>query len=101
MLNPSGIPEFYADLVQIAVGEAGIFLGFRAIAPLEITPPEEDAPDFLELAPIRAIVRLSPENAKIFAILLKRSLKTYEGEAGPIPLPRDFTENYTSDTDEW
>ena len=101
MLNPSGIPEFYADLVQIALGEAGIFLGFRAISPLEITSPEEDDPDSLEIAPLRAIVRLSPENAKVFAIMLKRSLKTYEDEAGPIPLPREFMEIYTSDTDEW
>ena len=101
MLSPGGIPEFYADLVQIAVGEAGIFLGFRAVAPLPVTSPESDEPYSEAPAPIRAIVRLSKENSKIFAIVLKRSLKNYENEFGPITLPTDFTETFPLETTEW
>ena len=50
---------------------------------------------------LKAVVRLGQTQAKMFAILLKRSLKEYEQDAGNIPLPSDFADHLDMSPDEW
>ncbi len=94
MTNKEGVPEIYADFAQIATGNLGVFLGFRSIAPLLVEPGEEIPSE------LKAIVRLSPGQAKAFAIMLRTSLKNYEREQGVIPLPVGVLEGH-SEIDEW
>jgi hypothetical protein len=98
-----GVPEIYADFVHIATGELGVFLGFRAISPLDLVSPESGQTESqLEMpTALKAIVRLRQENAKMFAIMLRRALKDYEKDFGAIPIPAGFRESVGLTADEW
>ena len=102
MPNEPAIPDIYADLVQIVVADFSVILGLRAISlphPVQANEPgdeDEDAPPEL-----KGIIRLSPTQAKIFAIMLKRALKGLEDQNGVIPLPTGFIEQLHPTEDEW
>ncbi len=103
MPDTQGVPEIYADFVQIATGELGIFLGFRAIAPLVLA---SQGPSDIETQPVmptelKAIVRFNHPGAKAFAIMLKRSLKSHEEDFGEISFPPGFAEQVDLAIDEW
>ncbi len=97
------VPEFYGDFVRIMTGELGVFLGVVSAKPLDVMPPNQGDSDSIAEMPseLKAIVRLGHPQAKILAILLKRSLKEYEQETGTIPLPSDFLEQLDMLSDEW
>ena len=97
------VPEIYADFVQIATSELGIFLGFRAAVPLDITISEDDGSETQAEAPteLKAKVRFSQAGAKTFAMLLRKALKEYEQNYGAIPLPPGFVEQFGPVADEW
>ena len=105
MLMPENrsVPEVFADFAQIATGSAGVFLGFRAIKPLELEsselPDSEPQPEIP--TELKAVVRLNLEQAKIFAIMLKRSLKQYEEQNQEVPLPAGFRDQSDLADDEW
>ena len=103
MPDTQGVPEIYADFVQIATGELGIFLGFRAITPLVLplqAAGDLEAPSEMPNE-LKAIVRFNQAHAKAFAIMLKRSLKNYEQDFGEISLPPGFAQQLDLAVDEW
>lgn len=89
------IPDVYADMVQIMYSNYGVVLGLRTIP---LLPPEDDEDIEPEL---KAIIRLNHQQAKIFAILLKRALKESERQYGNIPVPPDFLESANVEESEW
>jgi hypothetical protein len=50
---------------------------------------------------LKGVVRFSQTQAKIFAIMLRRSLKDHEQQAGVIPLPPEFADQLGMAPDEW
>jgi hypothetical protein len=103
MPEPHRVPEIYADFVRIVTGELGTFLGILSIKPMDLVPSGPDDSDGSPEMPseLKAVVRLGQTQAKMFAILLKRSLKDYEQDAGNIPLPSDFADQLDMSSDEW
>ena len=103
MVETAGIPEFYADFVHIATGESGVFLGFRAVTPLDFISPQLGRTESQSEIPtaLKAIVRLRQENAKMFVIMLRQALKDYEKDFGAIPIPAGFSEFIGITADEW
>lgn len=81
----------------------GIFMGFYAIDSTDIFSFERGNTESRREDPfdLKAIVRLNHEDAKIFAIFLKRALKSYEEEAGEIPFPPGFADAIELSADEW
>jgi hypothetical protein len=61
MPETRGVPEIYADFVQIATGDLGIFLGFRSVQPLQAIPLEtEDEAQRPEMpTELKGVVRFS------------------------------------------
>ena len=51
--------------------------------------------------PLKAIVRLSQEEAKIFAIMLRRAIKQYESQNGTIGIPEALVQLLENENDEW
>ena len=103
MPETNGFPEIYADFGQISTGSVGVFLGFRAIDPtwvLQADGSDAETQSEAQFA-LKAVVRLTHEDAKIFAIMLKRALKDYEQEWGQISLPAGFAEDVNLSADEW
>ena len=70
---------------------------------LELITPElsESESQFSVPTASKAIVRLNQQDAKAFAMMLRRRLRGYEEENGPIPLPTGFTEAIDLSVDEW
>ena len=103
MPDNQGVPEIYADAAQIAVSNVGIILGFRAINPVSLLSQEASDTETPQnvLAELKAVVRLTPTDAKILAILLRRALKGYEEDSGKIPLPPEFETTVNLGADEW
>ena len=104
------VPEIFADNVVIATGEAAVFLGFQLIpSPISnVLPgsdPQEGTYQQTELQAIRpelkAVVRLNPTQAKIFAIMLKQALMDLEEKMGVISLPPGFAERTGSAGGVW
>ena len=103
MPETRGVPEIYADFVHIATGDLGISLGFRSVQPLQAIPLEtEDEAQRPEMpTELKGVVRFSQPQAKIFAIMLRRSLKDHEQQAGVIPLPPEFADQLGMAPNEW
>ena len=97
------VSEVYADIAQISAGGLGVFMGFYAVDATELFSVERGETEGRREDPfdLKAIVRLSHEDAKIFTIFLKRALKVYEEEAGEILLPQGFAEGIELAADEW
>ena len=50
----------------------------------------------------KAVIRMSPEHAKVMALLLRRNLKQYERELGvEIPLPHQVQANLGVSLEDW
>ncbi|MDE2785037.1 MAG: hypothetical protein OXL37_00085 [Chloroflexota bacterium] len=102
MPNEPAIPDIHADLVQIVSTEFGIILGLRALSFPHAMQADEQGSEDEDVHPeLKGIVRLSPTQAKIFAIMLKRALKELEDQDGTIPLPSGFIEQVRPTQDEW
>lgn len=72
-------PLLYSDGVQVGISPFTVTLSFT-VAPQP--PVHGQAP-----APV-ATIRMSPEHAKVMAIILRRQLKQFEEQLGqPIALP--------------
>ncbi len=80
----SELPDLYADGARIHAS------GFGASITFTLTPPGEPSG---EARPV-ANVRMSLEHAKVLAIILRKSLKTYEdGNGAPIVLHPSLWKN--------
>lgn len=73
MAENSGTLDFYTDSFRFSVGAYGVSFTFG------LNPPHPD-PSKTPVAKEIAVVRMSLENAKVLAMLLRRNLKTYERE---------------------
>ncbi len=69
------VPDVYANQAGMTVGVYDFILRFG-----QITDPKDGAK-------IKAVVRMSPQHAKVFGMLLTKNLKKYEKEIGKISLP--------------
>ncbi len=103
MPDSVSVPEIYADVVHVVTTNLGVFLGFRAVAPFDMAHAENEEPESesVEPMPLKAIVRLSQEDAKTFAIMLRRALKRYESQNETIQIPEEFTQLLAAENDEW
>ncbi len=103
MPKTQGVPEIYADLTQIATINLGTFLGFHAFSATDVlTSGASDSETEPEITyDLKAVVRLTHEDAKIFAIMLKRALKDYEQDFGEIILPQEFIALVDLTANEW
>jgi hypothetical protein len=103
MADPQGVPDVYADFVEIATTQFGIFMGFLAVKPLDLNLSDVSSTQNQPEMPteLKAIVRFSPAQAKVFAIILRQSLQDYEEGSGVIPLPSGFAERYNIEDNEW
>ena len=103
MPETQGVPEIHADFAQIAASDLGIFLGFSAINPMGMFPLEARDSETQPETPyeLKAVVRFTHADAKIFAIMLKRALKGYEQDSGEVLLPPGFAKEVNLAADEW
>lgn len=76
MAEPENVPDIYVDQMRVTVGVFGVNITFGLSEP---HPTQGGMPRQTEE---RVRVRMSPEHAKIMALMLRRQLKTYEREAG-------------------
>ena len=85
-------PEYYSDAINITLSmpwTVALSFGVRSTKP--DTEPET-----------KAIIRMSPEHAKVTAMLLRKNLKTYEEKTNThINLPGDLYKQLNLDPLEW
>jgi hypothetical protein len=91
-MTEAQIPEFYSDGIEVALTMPWtVALTFS----LKDTTPERKAKS-------QVIVRMSPEQAKVTAMLLKRLLKNYETSVNlPIGLPGDVYTKLGIPVEDW
>jgi hypothetical protein len=76
------IPEFYVDQFRVNYSSYTVMLSFGVGAPGQPTRDE-------------VILRMSPEHAKVMAILFKKSFKAFEEERGAeVTLPPSVLEEH-------
>lgn len=86
------VPEYYSDAVNIN-------LAMPWTVALTFSVRSTDSEGKLEP---KAIIRMSPEHAKITAMLLRNNLKNYEQQTKtPINLPGSLYEKLKLDPLEW
>ena len=86
------IPQYYCDGIEIS-------LTMPWTVALTFSVKETSA----DRTPVpQAIVRMSPEHAKVVAMLLQRILKQYEVESkSPINLPDDLFQSFVLSRSDW
>ena len=81
MAEDGKTPEFYSDSLRFSVSPYGVAFTFG------VNPPHPN-PGRSPNAEEQVILRMSLEQAKVLAMLLRRQLKTFEGDNDiEIPLP--------------
>lgn len=74
------IPEFYTDSAQLTTGAYGVSFTFSLNPP----HPEQSKP---VIAQPQCVLRMSLQQGKVIAMLLRQQLKSFERENGEISLP--------------
>ena len=69
--NPNPVPEFYADAFQVTISPFGVNMTFSLRDPHPAPGRQMPGTDM-------ARVRMSPEHAKIVAMMLIRQIRNYE-----------------------
>lgn len=72
------IPDIYVDQLRMTVGVFGVNMTFGLSEP---HPTQGGMP---RASDEKVRLRMSPQHAKIMAMLLKRQLKTYERDTGTV-----------------
>lgn len=87
------IPDIYCDSVQMGLTPYDVMIELLR------RPPVLGA----EGKPVRVgTIRMSLEHAKVFAIMLRKNLKSYEDTTGPIPMhPNLIKELGISKAEDW
>jgi hypothetical protein len=89
------VPDFFSDTFDFTFTPYGMVFAFGA-RPVRAGPGELAAPVD------RAVVRMSLEQAKILAMLLRRELNRYERASGvSIGLPNEVYEQLDLNPDDW
>ena len=79
--KPDEVPDIYCDGVQMGLTPYDVMITLLR------RPPVPGA----EGKPVRVgTIRMSLEHAKVFAIMLRKHLKTYEDTTGQIPMHPDL-----------
>ncbi len=78
------VPDVYADSVQFEVTIYGFTLQFGKAQP----PPSGFKGKVPSIPRVR--VHMSPQHAKVLAAMMRKNVKAYEENAGPIALPAGF-----------
>jgi hypothetical protein len=73
--NSNPVPEFYADAFQVTVSPFGVNMTFS------LRDPHPSAGKLVPGTDM-ARVRMSPEHAKIMAMMLIRQIRNYERDSG-------------------
>lgn len=86
------VPEYYSDAINISLAMPWtVALTFAVRSTKADTEPEP-----------KAIIRMSPEHAKITAMLLRKNIKKYEQETKTsINLPGDLYKQLQLDSLDW
>jgi hypothetical protein len=86
------IPEYYSDAINISLSMPWtVALTFAVRATKPDVEPEP-----------KAIIRMSPEHAKITAMLLRKNIKQYEKQTNTsINLPGDLYKQLNLDSLDW
>lgn len=69
------IPDIYTNQVNLTMSVYDVIFKFG-----QMTGPK-DSPD------VKAIIRMSPQHAKVFGLLLNKHIMAYEKDIGKISLP--------------
>ena len=77
---PDGTPEFYIDSLNISTQLYGCTMWIGTVR--QNQPPL-----------VKAIVKMSPPMAKVMSLILSKHVRQYEGDTGPINLPKDLYHN--------
>jgi hypothetical protein len=70
-------PEYYSDSVRMAMSPYGLALEFGVQASVGD-------------ARTQAVVRMSPQHAFVFCQILRKNLRAYQEQVGPISLPEEI-----------
>ena len=100
-LFPNEPDPIYSDGVQVGCAPFTVALTFTVSPSPSRLPP---APDREPVPPkVVADVRMSPEHAKVMAIILRRQIKDFEQQLGkPIPVhPQVLQQLGLSPTEDW
>ena len=89
------VPEVYADLFWITLSPYTVIFDFgKRLAPrrehTERDEGQQPDPQQRQMSSIVARIRMSPEHAKVLAIILRRHLQEYERQTGvmiDVPAP--------------
>ena len=73
--HPDPVPDFYADAFQVTVTPFGVNMTFSLRDPHPSPAKQVPSTDM-------ARVRMSPEHAKIMAMMLIRQIRDYERQSG-------------------
>jgi hypothetical protein len=85
-------PEYYSDAVNISLAMPWTVALTFALRPTK--PDKEPEP--------KAIIRMSPEHAKVTAMLLRKQIKDYESKTQTfINLPGDLYKQLNLDSVDW
>jgi hypothetical protein len=95
MANENEMPEFYSDSFRFTIGPYGVAFTFGTNVPHpspgKVTPGKDSL-----------ILRMSLEQAKVLAMLLRRNLKNYERENQlEIALPSQLYIQLGIDREDW
>ncbi len=92
---PAGTPEFYADNVQLSMTPYTTALSFS------LSPPHP-MPGQMAMPKPQCIIRMSPEHAKILALLLRGHIKGWERDMGvDIQIPHQVYNQVGISPEDW
>lgn len=96
-------PEFYSDVFSVRLNPYTVLFEFAVRA-----PPSQDIPSpqggEARPGPNRtvAVIRMSPEHAKVMAIILRRHIQAYESQAGvKINVPGRVLDELSIPPEDW
>ena len=93
-VGSQGVPDVYVDRMQITVSLYGVSITFSLSEPHPkqgVSPKVDD----------KVRIRMSPQHAKITAMILKQQLKLYEERTSEIPIPREVIEELRLSNQVW
>lgn len=95
MTEEKAIPDIYCNGAQMGISPYDVMLELQLNSPLK---NPHDKPESVMVGK----VRMSLEHAKIFAIMLRKNLKTYEDQTGAIKVhPNLLKEMGISREEDW
>ena len=101
-MTEEAVPEVYSDLFRITMSPYTVLLQFGVKS-----PPPRQQPGAQEETPSQedqtvVVIRMSPEHAKVMAIVLRRHIQNYEQQTGiTIDVPAGVLQNLKIPPEDW